>query len=181
MEAHREISNHAQSLWLIDPSHTSIEFSIKNFYFFTVKGRLTDLVGTIVLDERDIRRSSVEATIKAASLETGIQRRDAHLRSADFLEIDRYPEIHFQSTKVEPGRDRDTLRITGPLTIKGRSQEVVLDVTEVDRSCSPSGQEVAYYTALVTLDRSDFGVNYMRGLIGHKLKVTVNVQALKQN
>ncbi len=116
-----------------------------------------------MLDERDIRRSSVEAALKTASIETGIKRRDAHLRSADFLEIDRYPEIHFQSTKVEPGKDRDTLRITGPLTIKGHSQEIVLDVTEVDRSCSPGGQEVAYYTALVTLDRFDFGVKHMRG------------------
>ena len=180
MEAQRELSNHAHSLWLIDPSHTSVEFSIKNFFFFTVKGRLTDLIGTIVLDERDIRRSSVDATIKTASLETGLQRRDTHLRSADFLEVDRYPEIQFQSTKVEPGRDRDTLRVIGPLTIKGRSKEVVLDVTEVDRSCSPSGQEVAYYTALVNIDRFDFGVNHLRGLIGRTLKVTINVQALRQ-
>jgi polyisoprenoid-binding protein YceI len=180
MEAPSEIVNHSRALWLIDPTHTTVEFSIKNFFFLTVKGSLTELAGTILLDDKDLRRSSVDATIKAASIATGIQRRDTHLRAADFLEIDRYPEIHFQSTQVEPGRDRDTLRVTGPLTIKGQTREVVLDVTEVDRSCSPSGQEVAYYCALLEIDRFDFGVTHLRGLIGDKVKITINAQALRQ-
>lgn len=175
-----EIRNPVPSRWVFDPSHTSVEFSVKNFFFFTVKGSLTDFTGTIVLDESDIRRSSVTATIKAASIQTGIRKRDAHLRSADYLDAERYPEIHFQSTKVERGRDRDTLRITGTLTIKGKSHEIVLDVTEVDRSRSPSGQEVAYYNAQVELDRFAFGVKHLPGLIGRTLKVTINVQALRQ-
>jgi polyisoprenoid-binding protein YceI len=158
-----------------------VEFSIKNLFLFTVKGHLADLAGTIVLDEADIRRSSVEAVIKAASIDTRNQRRDIHLRSADFLEVERYPDIHFQSARVEPGRDRDTLRVTGSLAIKGKSREVVLDVTEVDRSSSPNGEEVAYYTALTELDRFDFGINYGRGLIGRKLKITISVQALRQD
>ncbi len=175
-----EFSKHAQSLWVIDPTHTSVEFSIRNFFFFTVKGRLSELVGTIVLDAADLRRSSVEATINAASIATGSKRRDTHLRSADFLNTARHPELRFQSTKVERGRDRDTLRLTGTLTIKGKSREVVLDVTAVDRSRSPGGQEVAYYTAQVEINRFDFGVKHLPGLIGRTLKVTINVQALKQ-
>jgi polyisoprenoid-binding protein YceI len=181
MEAQREISNHANALWLIDPTHTTVEFSVKNLFFFTVKGRLTELAGTIVLDENDIRRSSVQAAIKSASIETGHRKRDAHLRAADFLDAERHPEIHFQSTKVEPGRDRDTLRITGPLTIKGRTKEVVLDVTEVDRSRSPNGQEVAYYAALTEINRFDFEVNYGRMMVGRKVKIAINVQALRQH
>lgn len=174
------VGNQMQTSWVIDPSHTSIEFSVKNFFLFTVKGRLTAFVGTIILDADDICRSCVEATIKAASIDTGSKQRDAHLRSADYLETARYPEIGFQSTKVERGRDRDTLRITGTLTIKGRSQEVVLDVTEVDRSRAPNGQEVAYYTAQGEIDRFNFGVNHLPGLIGRTLKVTINVQAQRQ-
>jgi polyisoprenoid-binding protein YceI len=180
MEAQRNIDNNAPGLWVIDPQHTSIEFSIKISFFFTVRGRLTDFAGTLVLDEADIRRSSVLATIKAASINTGIKQRDTHLRSKDYLETARYPEIHFQSTKVERGRDRDTLRVSGILTIKGTSREVVLEVTEVDRSRSPKGQEVAYYAAQVELDRFAFGVKHLPGLIGRKLQVNLNVQAMRQ-
>jgi polyisoprenoid-binding protein YceI len=169
-----------QTVWVVDPEHTTVEFSVKNFFFFIVKGCFSDLAGTIVLDEADIRRSSVEATIKAGSIDTGAKRRDAHMRSTDFLEADRYPDIRFQSTKVERGRDRDTLRITGSLTIRGKRREVVLDVNEVDHSRSPNGEEVAYYSALTELDRFDFGINYRRGMIGRTLKIAIDVQALRQ-
>jgi len=173
--------NGTQTVWLIDPAHSTVEFSVKNFFFFIVKGCFTDLAGTMVLDKADIHRSSVEATIKAGSIDTGARRRDAHLRATDFLEADRYPYIGFQSTKVERGRDRDTLRITGSLTIRGKNREVVLDVNEVDHSRSPNGEEVAYYSAALELDRFDFGIKYRRGLIGRTLKITINVQALRQN
>ena len=169
-----------QTVWVVDPEHTTVEFSVKNFFFFIVKGTFSDLAGTIVLDEADIRRSSVEATIKAGSIATGAKRRDAHLRSTDFLEADRYPDIRFQSTKVERGRDRDTLRITGSLTIRGKRREIVLDVNEVDHSRSPNGAEVAYYSALTEIDRFDFGIKYRRRMIGRTLKITIDVQALRQ-
>lgn len=122
----------------------------------------------------------MSVVLQSSSLDTHNKKRDAHLRAADFLDADRYPEIRFQSTKVEPGLDRDTLRVTGSLTIKDRKKEIVLEVSEVDRSCSPSGEQVAYYTALAQLDRHDFGIDYMRGLIGSVLKVTINVQATRR-
>lgn len=176
----QRVKSGTQTVWVVDPAHSTVEFSVKNLFFFLVKGCFNDLAGTIVLDKADIRLSSVEATIKAASIETGSRGRDAHLRSTDFLEADRYPDIRFQSTKVERGRDRDTLRITGSLTIRGKRQEVVLDVNEVDHSRSPSGEEVAYYSALTELDRFDFGIKYRRGMIGRTLKITIDVQALRQ-
>jgi polyisoprenoid-binding protein YceI len=176
----QRISTDTQTVWVIDRAHSTVEFSIKNFFFFIVKGCFTDLAGAIVLDQADRGQSSVAVTIKAASIDTGGRLRDTHLRSTDFLEADRFPEIRFQSTKVEPGRDRDTLRITGSLTIKEKSREVVLDVNEVDRSRSPNGEEVAYYSATTELDRFDFGINYRRGLIGRTLKIVINVQALRQ-
>jgi polyisoprenoid-binding protein YceI len=169
-----------QTVWAIDPTHSTVEFSLKNFLFFIVKGRLTEFAGTIVLNEADITRSSVEVAIKTASISSGIKRRDAHLRSADFLEADRYPNISFHSTKIEPGRDRNTLRLTGSLTIKGKNREVILDVDELDHSRSPDGEEVRYYSANSELDRCEFEIGYGRGLIGRSLKVAINVQASRQ-
>ena len=180
MEPQRYTANRSQSVWTIGPRYSTIEFNIKNLFFMKVSGSFSDFSGTVLLDEDDLSRSSVGATIKAASISTGIKRRDAHLRSADFLDADKYPEIRFQSVRVERGRDRDTLRVAVTLTIKDRSREVVLNILETDRSRSPQGDEVAYYTALTEIDRFDFGVNYGRGLIGRTIKVTAQVQAIKQ-
>ena len=174
------VSSDTQTVWAIDPAHSTIEFSVKSFVFFNVKGRLTDFVGRIVLDQADIRGSSVEVVIKAASVDTGRKSRDAHLRSAHFLEADRFPDIGFQSTGVEPGRDRDTLRLTGSLTVKGKTREVIFEVDELDQSRSPDGEEVNYYSTKIELDRFDFGIDYRRGLIGRLLKIAINVQASRQ-
>ena len=181
MQTEGRVGSDTQTVWLIDAAHTTVEFTARNFFFFNVKGCFSNLAGNMVLDESDISRSSVTASIKAASIDTGLKRRDAHLCSADFLQVDRYPDIRFESTAVERGKDRDTLRVTGLLTIKGKSREVLLEVNEIDRSCSPSGEQVVYYTALTELDRFDFDINYGRGLIGHSLKITINIQAGRQN
>ncbi|MGH9839721.1 MAG: YceI family protein [Blastocatellia bacterium] len=174
----------AQTSWIVEPRYTTVEFKVRSLFFFTVKGGFTDFSGTIALDENDLRASSVEVAINAASIRTGrtgIKQRDRYLRSADFLDAGKHPEIRFASTQVERGRDRDMLRVTGTLTIKGRSREIVLDVLETDRSRSPRGDEIAYYTALAAIDRHDFGVSYGRGLIGRTVNVTVQVQALRNN
>ena len=169
-----------QSVWVIDPTHTTVAFTIDKFLLFKVKGAFADVTGTLLLDEKDVRRSSVLATIKGRSIKTGKRRRDAHLCSADFLDVSHYPDILFQSSQVKPGTDRDTITVVGELTVKEKSKEVVLNVGAVDRSCSPQGEEVIYYTAMTELDRFDFGIKYGRGAIGRKLKVVINVQALKQ-
>lgn len=176
-QPHKTTADNSQTVWRLDSEHTSVEFSIKKLLFITVKGRLTNLDGAIVLDENSISGSSVQATIRAASIDTANKRRDAQLRSADFLDSDSYPNIQFQSAQVERGKDRDTLSIKGVLTIRGRSKDVELDVTEVDRSRSPGGEEVIYYVAETEIDRFDFGINRWRGVIGPRLKVVINVQA----
>jgi polyisoprenoid-binding protein YceI len=180
MEAQKTIVDQARTVWAIEPRYTEIQFSVKSFYFFHVKGRFTDFKGEIHLDEHDLRGSSVQASIKADSIQTGNRRRDAHLRSADFLDAEKYPVISFESTRVERGRDRDTLRVTGSLMIKGAPKEIVLNVFETDRSRSPQGEEVAYYTATAEVDRIAFGVAYLRGLIGQKVKVTIPSQATRK-
>lgn len=162
--------------WTFDPAYSTVEFSIRNLWF-TVHGRFGAVEGSIVLDQSDLGRSSVTAVIKADSIDTGNKRRDAHLRTRDFFDVENFPDIEFRSTKVERGRDRDSLNLEGRLTIKGNTQTVKLDVNEMDHSRSPRGEEFVYYSATTELDRFAFGFDYGRLLIGRTLKVTINVQA----
>lgn len=179
MQAQKQsgIEKTSQSVWRLDQAHTTVEFSVKNLFFLTVKGQLSKFEGTIVLDEEEIGGSSVEANMTAASIDTGNVRRDTHIKSDAFLDASNYPNIQFRSSQVGPGKDRDMLSIKGALTIKDKSKDVVLDVTEVDRSRSPGGEEVIYYVATTELNRFDFGVSQWRGVIGPKVKVVINVQA----
>jgi len=169
----------ATTVWTIDPQYATVEFRSK-MLFFTVKGHFTGFGGKITLDENDIFRSSVDMTINAASVSTGVKMRDEHLRSKDFLDAAKHPEIHFQSASVGRGKDRDMLRVNGTLTIKGKSREVALDVTITDRSRSPQGDEILYFAAVTEIDRFDFGVRYARGLIRRALKILIQAQATKR-
>src|SRR5688500_8804549 len=120
-------------VWRFDPAYTTVEFSIRNFWY-TVHGRFRTLEGSIVLDETDIGRSSVLAKIDARSIDTGNKRRDTHLQSADFFDADNFPNIEFRSTKVARGKDRDSLDLEGNLTFKGKTRTITLAVNEMDRS-----------------------------------------------
>src|ERR1044071_8136069 len=113
----QKAARQADAKWRIDPKYTTVQFSVKLFFLFTVKGSFAEVTGTIERDPSEISRSSVEAAIKSASISTGNRRRDARFRSADFLDVEEHKTIGFKSTKVEKGRDRDTLRVTGTLTI----------------------------------------------------------------
>src|SRR5215217_8518943 len=121
------IDSHNQRVWRFDPAYSTVEFVIRNFWFH-VKGRFTELEGVIVLDEDDISRSSVTATIKARSIETGNKSRDEHLLKADFFDVEKYPDITFESTRIQRGRDRDSLDLEGTLTIKDKRVPISLAV-----------------------------------------------------
>ncbi len=168
-----------RSSWWIDQTHTSVEFEVAKLFFWKLRGRFVEVEGAVELDEDVLAYSSVQASIKAGSIETGSAGRDKQLHSASFLDADRFPEITFQSSRVGPGKDRDMLSITGELTIKDTSKEVTLDVTEIDRSRSPQGEEVIYYVATTKLNRSELGVRGWSGLIGNTLNVVINVQAFR--
>ena len=163
-------------VWRFDPAYTTVEFSVRNLWY-TVRGRFRKLEGSIVLDETDLSGSSVLARIDARSIDTGNKRRDAHLQSADFLDADNFPEIEFRSTRVARGKDRDSIELEGNLTFRGKTSTVALQVNEMDRSRSPRGEEYVYYSATTEIDRVDLGVKYGRGIIGRKVRVTINVQA----
>jgi len=176
MQTQKTDARSASRVWRFDPAYTTVEFSVRNLWY-TVRGRFRTLEGSIVLDETDVGQSSVLARIKARSIDTGNKRRDAHLQSADFFDADNFPEIEFQSTRVARGKDRDSLDVEGSLTFKGKTRTVALAVNEMDRSRSPRGEDFVYYSATTELDRFDLGITYGRGIIGRKVKVTINVQA----
>jgi len=166
----------SQCAWHFDPAYTTVEFVIRNL-FFTVKGRFRELEGVLALDENDVSRSSITATIRAGSIDTGNKRRDAHMLKGDFFDVEAFPDIQFKSTSISRGKDRDALNLEGELTIKDKTLPVTLAVNEMDRSRSPRGEEFVYYSATTELDRCAFGINYGRGLIGRRLRVNINVQA----
>jgi polyisoprenoid-binding protein YceI len=164
------------AIWHFDPAYSTVEFVVRNLWH-DVKARFTEFEGAIVLDEDDIPRSSVTATLKARSIETGNKRRDARWQAPDFFDAEKYPEIEFKSVRVQRGRDRDSLDVDGNLTVKGKCVPIALAVNEIDRSRSPNGEEFIYYSATTELDRFALGITDARGIVGRRLKVTINVQA----
>jgi len=174
------------AVWQIDPSHTLVEFAAKHMMFTTVKGRFGGVRGTIHWDDQDVTRSSVEAEIDAATLDTRTDQRDNHLRSADFLHVEVHPTIRFRSTRIErAGGDR--LKVYGDLTIRDVTREVALDTTVNGRGKTPFGTEAAGFTAETSINRKDFGLNWNVALeaggwlVGDTIKITLEVEAVKQS
>jgi polyisoprenoid-binding protein YceI len=175
----------ARSTWTIDAAHSLIEFSAKHMMFTTVKGRFTGVTGTITLDEADLSRSSVEVAIDAASIVTGDEKRDAHLRSADFLDAETYPQLTFKSTRVERV-SAERARVVGDLTIHGTTRQVTLDTALNGQGTNPWGMTVAGFTAETTINRKDFGLIWNVALetggvlVGETIKILLEVQAVRQ-
>jgi polyisoprenoid-binding protein YceI len=175
-----------ESIWAIDPNHSLVEFAVRHMRFTTVRGRFTRVEGFIHCpDEGDISRAWVEATIDAASIDTGAPDRDAHLRSPEFLDVERYPTITFKSKGVERV-DQDEFRLVGDVTIRGATRELELATVYNGRGTNPWGQEVAGFTATTRINRRDFGLEWNVALeaggflVGDTLDVLVEVQAIKQ-
>ena len=173
----------ARTAWKLDPAHTLVEFSVKHLMITTVKGRIADVEGTIHTDEKNPRNSSVEVTLKGASIDTRSDQRDTHLRSGDFLDTEKFPEIRFRSTKIEG--DRDRFKLTGHLMIRDVTREVTLDVEYGGRTRDPWGGARVGFTANGKFDRRDFGLIWNQALetggvaVGHDIKINIEVEAVK--
>src|SRR6266704_5008962 len=113
--------------WNLDPAHTSVQFSVRHLMVSTVRGAFGKVSGTVDVDDKDLTRSKIQASIDAASIDTRIEKRDTHLKSPDFLDVGRYPTIAFASKKIEPGAPGH-FKVTGDLTLHGVTREVSLDV-----------------------------------------------------
>jgi polyisoprenoid-binding protein YceI len=175
----------AQSIWQIDPAHSLLEFSVRHMMVSTVKGRFTQLRGTITDVADDPTLSSVEVSVDAASITTGDVNRDGHLRSADFLDVEQYPTITFTSTSLQGSRDEFTL--TGDLTLHGVTRQVSLDVTLNGVGTNPYGKTVAGFSAETKISRKEWGLNWNVGLeaggvlVSDQLKVSIEIQAVRQD
>lgn len=170
------------TVWTIDSTHSTVEFSAKHMVFATAKGRFSDVTGTITLDNEQVANSSVEVEIGAASVDTRDAKRDEHLRSADFFDVEQFPALTFRSTKVEPAGGSD-LKVTGDLTILGVTKEVVLDTEFNGQGTNPWGQGVISYSAHTKINRKDFGLNWNAALesggvlVSEEVKIAIEIEA----
>lgn len=172
----QQIQETGTSTWTIDPAHSAVEFSVRHMMITTVRGRFAKVSGTLVLDEADVTRSKVEVEIDADSIDTREEKRDAHLRSADFFEVEKYPKLTFVSRRVE--RSGDGLKVTGDLTIRDTTKEVVLDVEDLGRVKDPWGGERASFSATGKLQRSDYGLTWNQALEAGGVLVSEDVKLM---
>src|SRR2546428_624458 len=145
--------------WTVDPMHTQVEFSAKHMGLMTVKGHFTNMRVSIALNEDDFTASSVEATIETHSLITNDARRDAHLKSPDFLNVEQFPTLTFKSTRVERAA-HDHYKMTGDLTIRNVTRPVTLDVVYSGQAKDPMGGVHAGFSAHTSINRKDWGLTW---------------------
>jgi polyisoprenoid-binding protein YceI len=173
------------STWEIDPAHSSIQFGVRHLMISTVKGRFPKFTATAVADEKEPTRAVVEASIDAASLDTGEAKRDEHLKSPDFFDVAKYPTITFKSTKVEAAGDRH-FKLHGDLTMHGVTKPVVLDVEATPQVKGMRGETRAGARATTKVNRKDFGINWSKTMdgggvvVGDDVDVTIEVEGVKK-
>jgi polyisoprenoid-binding protein YceI len=175
------------TVWQIDPAHTAVEFAVKHMMFTTVRGRFKDVKGTIEVDEQNPDRSRVEVEIAAASIDTGVADRDAHLRSADFLDVENHPAITFRSKRAEGAmkREGDKFTIAGELTIRGTAMDVTLESQYEGTGVDPWGGTRAGARATAAIDRRDWGLKWNQALetggilVANEVRIEIEVQAVK--
>lgn len=170
--------------WNIDPAHTGINFSVRHMVVSKVRGRFGKYSGTIQLDDGDFTRSSVDVRIDASSIDTGVADRDTHLRSPDFFDVEKFPELRFRSHRIE--RVDDTrYRVIGELTIRDVKREVSLDVEYGGRGKDPWGNERVGFVAKTSIDRKEFGLTWNQVLesggilVGDRVDIDLDVQAVR--
>ncbi len=177
---HPETGTPEPGTWAIDPAHTVVGFNARHLMVAKVRGSFTTFDGTIHIDD-DPAASSVEVTIDAASIDTGVADRDAHLRSPDFLDVENHPTIEFRSTAVRA--DGDGYQVHGDLTIRGTTRPVTLDMEYLGLARDPWGNDKAMFTATTKIDREDWGLSWNQALetggllVGKQVTIELEVQA----
>ncbi len=171
--------------WQIDPAHSLIEFKVRHMMISNVRGRFEKFTGTIDFDPEKPEQTSVDITIDAASINTFEEQRDAHLRSADFLDVENYPELTFRSKRVEVIDDHHA-KLYGDLTIRGKAREVQLDVEHSGVAKSPWGSYSAGFTAQTTINRKDWGLEWNQVLetggvlVGEEIRINIELELIRQ-
>jgi polyisoprenoid-binding protein YceI len=175
----------AADTYAIDPAHSSIGFSVRHLIINNIPGRFKEYNGTISYEAADITKSSVQFTAKVASIDTEVQQRDDHLRSADFFEVAKYPEMTFKSTRIEK-KGKDSFVAHGAFTLKGVSKEIAIPFKVFGPINAPGGKVRIGVEAALTINRQDYGVTYSRTLeggglvISNDVNIQLNLEAVKQ-
>jgi len=173
----------AGETYSFDKAHTNVGFQVRHIYT-NVSGKFTDFAGTIQVDRAKPESSTVEFTIQAASIDTSEQRRDQHLRSADFFDVANHPTITFKSTSIK-ANGKDSWLVTGDFTMHGVTKSIVLPVTLLGEGKDPMGNEKMGLETGLTLNRKDYGLNWNRALetggvlVGEEVKVQIAIEANK--
>ena len=171
--------------WQLDPAHSNAQFSVRHLGLSNVQGEFTKMSGTVQIDDADISKSSVNATIDVASIDTRVQDRDNDLKSPNFFDVAKYPTMTFQSTKIVKTGD-GTAKMTGNLTLHGVTKEVTFDVTGPTKVIQVMGTRRGA-SATTKINRQDFGLVYMTNtlpggdqMIGDTITITLDVEMVKK-
>jgi polyisoprenoid-binding protein YceI len=163
------------STWNIDSYHANAQFLVKHLGISTVQGDFTKVTGVVMLDDTDITKSTVSVTIDAASVDTRVSRRDDDLKSPNFFDVAKYPNITFQSTKIEKAGE-GKLKVTGNLTIKDVTKEVTLDVTGPTAPITAMGNQRRGVSATTKINRQDFHVSADPGMVGDDISILIDFE-----
>ncbi len=171
--------------WTLDNTHSTVDFTVKHMMIATVRGRFKDFEGTLELNEENPSASRIEGTVDVASIDTNDANRDGHLRSADFFEVEKFPTMHFRSTRIEPVSD-SRFKVTGDLTIRDITGEIVWDVTYEGQGQDPWGKQRRAFSAQATLNRKDFGLTWNVALetggvlVSDEIKLHADIQIVEE-
>ena len=173
------------SRWNLDPSHSTAHFGVRHMMISTVRGHFEKVSGTVTIDELDATKSQIDVAIDAASIATRDPKRDGHLRSADFFDVENHPTITFHSTKIaKAGKDQYT--VTGDLTIRGTTKSVTLDVAgPTAPQTTPWGMVARGVSASGKVNRKDFGLNWNAAIeaggfvVGDEVKIEFEAELLR--
>lgn len=175
----------AQTTLSVDSSHSSAGFSVRHMMVSNVKGSLGTIKGTIVWDGKDVKTVKADATIDTTGITTYNEKRDTHLKSADFFDVEKHPSITFKSKRAEPVSD-GKFRLVGDLTLRGVTKEVTLDVDGPSAPITAQGKTRRGATATTRLNRQDYGVSWSRNIdgggvvVGDEITVTLELELVQQ-
>jgi len=172
--------------WTFDAVHTQANFSARHMMVSNVRGSFRKIEGTLDFDPANPAAGSVEAVIDVASMDsTGVEQRDQHLLSADFLDVEKYPTITFKSTRVEVKGNNTEAKVYGDLTVKDVTKEVVLDVEFHGEGTTPYGQNIVGFEASTKINREEFGLTWNVALeaggwmVGKDIKISIDAELIK--
>lgn len=175
----------AKSVWNVDASHSALEFKVKHMMMANVRGQFHDFQANITADPEDLTTAEIDFTVNVNSIDTKDEQREGHLKSADFFDVENYPNLTFKATKIER-KSNNEYAMMGDMTIRGVTKPVTFNVTSEGIGKDPWGNERAGFTAAGSLNRKEFGLNWNAlletggVLVGEQVKINVEIEAVRQ-